>query len=104
MPSPFKDLKWKGTASRFKPTVDAATLLYYAEGFRETAPRAFKAFALCLYFGLRKAEADCLTWKQIDFELGKVRLRQLSIFSQNQSIQAGSAHSELNHLKGESLA
>ena len=89
LPSPFKDLKWKGTAIRFKPTVDAATLLYYAErDLEKQHPEQFKAFALCLYFGLRKAEADCLTWKQVDFELEKVRIETTEYF------QPKSEHSE----------
>ena len=81
LPSPFKNLKWKGTTIRFEPSVDAETLLHYAEQeLEEQHPEQFKAFALCLYFGLRKAEADCLTWEQVDLEHCKVRIETTKYF------------------------
>jgi integrase len=87
LPSPFEGLKWKGTARRFKPSVDAPSLLHWAEdALKEkdaSKPESeqFKAFTLCLFLGLRKREADCLTWEQIDFESGKVRIKTTDYFS-----------------------
>lgn len=81
LPSPFEGLKWKQTARRFEPTVDAPTLLYWAqEELEKKKPEQFKALTLCLFFGLRKREADCLTWKQIDFERGKVKIETTEHF------------------------
>ena len=65
--NPFDVLTWKQTAKKFKPTVDAPTLLYYAvEELEKEKPELFKAFVLCVFFGLRKGEADCMTWAQVD--------------------------------------
>ncbi len=81
LPSPFEGLKWKATVKRFQPTVDAVTLLYWAEEeLREQEPEQFKAFTLCLFLGLRRKEADCLAWGQIDFERGKVRIETTEHF------------------------
>jgi integrase len=79
--SPFDGLKWKQTAKRFKPTVDAPTLLYWAvEELDKQKPELFKAFILCLYLGLRKGEADCLAWEQIDFEGKRLRIETTKHF------------------------
>ena len=86
LPSPFEGLKWKQTARRFQPSVDAPTLLYWAEQeLKEQYPskpesEQFKALVLCLFLGLRKREADCLTWQQIDFDAGKVRIETTEHF------------------------
>jgi integrase len=81
LPSPFEGLKWKQTARRFQPSVDAPTLLFWAEEELEGKnPEQFKAFALCLFLGLRKREADCLTWQQVDFGAGKVRIETTEHF------------------------
>ena len=81
LPSPFEGLKWKQTTRRFQPSVDASTLLFWAEDELEEAyPEQFKAFALCLFLGLRKREADCLTWLQVDFDAGKVRIETTEHF------------------------
>ena len=64
-----------------------ASLLHWAEdALKEkdaSKPESeqFKAFTLCLFLGLRKREADCLTWEQIDFESGKVRIKTTDYFS-----------------------
>lgn len=83
LPSPFEGQKWKQTTKGFKPTVGGATLLYWAEQELrgvEGKGEEFKAFMLCLFLGLRKREADCLTWQQIDFEKGKVRIETTEYF------------------------
>ncbi len=65
--NPFDVLTWKQNAKKFKPTVDAPTLLYYAvEELEKANPELFRAFVLCVFFGLRKGEADCMTWSQVD--------------------------------------
>ena len=86
LPIPYEGLKWKGTARRFQPSVDAPTLLYWAEQeLKEQDPskpesEQFKALTLCLFLGLRKKEADCLTWQQIDFNASKVRIETTEHF------------------------
>lgn len=81
LPSPFEGLKWKQTARRFQPNVDAPTLLYWAqEELERKNPEQFKALTLCLFLGLRKKEADCLTWQQVDFDAGKVRIETTEHF------------------------
>jgi integrase len=79
--SPFEGLKWKQTAKRFEPSVDAQSLLYFAEEELEKAkPEQYKALVLCLFLGLRKREADCLTWQQIDFEASKLKIETTEHF------------------------
>ena len=81
LPSPFEGLKWKQTTRRFQPTVDAPTLLYFAQKeLKEKESEQYKALVLCLFLGLRKREVDCLTWKQIDFEAGKVKIESTAYF------------------------
>ena len=83
LPSPFDGLKWKQTAKRFQPSVEAPALLYWAEQElkgKEALKEEFIAFALCLFLGLRKGEADCLTWEQIDFENARVKIETTAYF------------------------
>lgn len=81
LPSPFEGLKWKQTTRRFQPTVDAPTLLFWAEEeLAQEHKEQFRALTLCLFLGLRKREADCLTWEQVDFEAGKVRIETTEYF------------------------
>ena len=81
LPSPFEGIKWKQTTRRFQPTIDAPTLLYFAqEELQKQEPEQFKALVLCLFLGLRKREADCLTWQQIDFDVSKVRIETTEHF------------------------
>jgi integrase len=84
LPNPFAGLKWKQTAKRFQPSVEAPTLLYWAEQElkdKEDRREELKAFMLCLFLGLRKREADCLTWQQIDFEASKLKIQTTEFFT-----------------------
>jgi len=47
----------------------------------EAKREQWKAFALLMLAGLRRAEADCLTWKQIDLEAGQLRIETTAYFS-----------------------
>jgi hypothetical protein len=40
------------------------------EELREDYPQLYLAMFLCLWAGLRRKEADLLTWEQIDFAQG----------------------------------
>lgn len=81
MESPFAGIKWKQTTRRFKPTVDAQSLLFFAmEELQKKEVEQFKAFYLCVFLGLRRAEADCLTWEQIDFDGGVVKIEPTEYF------------------------
>ena len=40
----------------------------------------YLAFCLCLYGGLRRKEADLLTWEQIDLEHGRIQIRRTKYF------------------------
>ncbi len=69
------------STSRFKPDVSAEWLFATARTDLEAkAPEVFKALALCLLAGLRRAEADCLTWGQMDLEGGSIRIETTEHF------------------------
>lgn len=77
---PLSSAKWKMTVRRFRPSVTPEALTVAAKSGLEEQPEAYKALILCLYLGLRKAEADCLTWKQINFKTGVVSIRETKYF------------------------
>lgn len=80
-PNPFKDLKWKQTTKRFKPQIDASALLFLAKDELEKDYfEQYKALTLCLFLGLRRSEADCLTWDQVDFSTQKVTIDNTDYF------------------------
>lgn len=54
-----------------KPKINAA----------EAKREQWKALSLLLLAGLRRAEADTLTWKQIDLEAGQLRIERTPYFS-----------------------
>lgn len=81
LPSPFEGLKWKQTTRKFQPSVEAPHLLYWADKELEKQElEQYKALALCLFLGLRRREADCLTWAQIDFEAAKLKIETTDYF------------------------
>jgi integrase len=78
---PFSSAHWKMTVRRYCPPVTPQVLTLRAkEKLKEQHPETYKAFILCLYLGLRKSEADCLTWKQINFETAVVSIRETEHF------------------------
>jgi integrase len=43
-------------------------------------PQQYLALFLCLWAGLRRKEADLLTWSQIDFRAGQIHVRRTEYF------------------------
>jgi len=79
---PFEGVPVSKLKSRFRPEVSAEWL--FNAGTADLAkdrPEEFKALVLCLLAGLRRAEADTLTWPQIDLEEGKVSVRTTEFFA-----------------------
>lgn len=80
--NPFSGFKWKQTARRFQPSTKAGELIYKAKQELEQAyPEAHKALVLCMFFGLRRSEADCLTWEQVLTQEKKIRIETTPYFS-----------------------
>jgi len=81
-PSPFSGVKLKDPgAQRYHSEVSAEWLLTCAEReLREQHPQQYFALFLCLWAGLRRKEADLLTWEQIDFGQGQIQIRRTSYF------------------------
>jgi len=66
-PLPFAGVTVGGSTKRFSERINAAHLFANARAELETAkPEVFRAFALCILAGLRRSEADRLTWAQVD--------------------------------------
>jgi len=64
-------------AQRYHSEVNAEWLLTCAEReLRTQHPQQFLALFLCLWAGLRRKEADLLTWEQIDFKQGQIHIRR----------------------------
>ena len=68
-PNPFAGVKLKDPgAQRYHSEVSAEWLLTCAEReLRSDHPQQYLALFLCIWAGLRRKEADLLTWEQIDF-------------------------------------
>jgi len=81
-PSPFAGVKLKDPGpQRYQSAVNAEWLLTCAEReLRKQHPQQFLALTLCLWAGLRRKEADTLTWAQIDFEAGQIQIRRTEHF------------------------
>jgi integrase len=82
-PNPFVGVKLKDPGpQRYHSEVDPIWLLACADRDLKTKERSqeYLALSLCLWAGLRRKEADLLTWKQIDFENGKVCVRRTEHF------------------------
>ena len=81
LPSPFDGFKWKLDVRPHKETVSASDLLGLAErDLKKSEPEQYRALILCLFLGLRKKEADCLTWAQIDTVKSEVSIRSTDYF------------------------
>lgn len=77
-PHPFEGVKLKDPgAQRYHSEIDPMWLLGCAEReLRVERPQEYLALSLCLWAGLRRREADLLTWSQIDFESGQIHVRR----------------------------
>ncbi len=78
-PLPFVgvELPKKGNTA-YQSKIDAPKLIEAAR--RELTGEPFKVFTLGLLCGLRKREIDLLTWGQVDFEKGVVRIERTEYF------------------------
>jgi len=81
--NPFAGVKLKDPgAQRYRSDIDPVWLLACAErDLRDKKrPQEFLALSLCLWGGLRRKEADLLTWAQIDLEAGQIHIRRTPYF------------------------
>lgn len=81
-PNPFAGVKLRDPGpQRYHSGVSAEWLLAKAnEELREPHPQQFLALFLCLWAGLRRKEADLLTWEQVDFQAGTIHVRRTAFF------------------------
>lgn len=80
--NPFSGVKVKDPGpQRYHSDVNLELLLACAEReLREKHPQEYLALVLCLWGGLRRKEADTLTWVQIDFATGQIHIRRTEHF------------------------
>lgn len=81
-PNPFAGVKLKDPgAQRYHSDVNPEWLLMCAERERRAAhPQQYLALFLCLWAGLRRKEADLLTWQQVDLKQGQIHIRRTAYF------------------------
>ena len=81
-PSPFAGVKLKDPGpQRYHSAVNPEWLLICAESeLRQQHAQQYLALVLCLWGGLRRKEADTLTWAQIDFAAGQIHIRRTEYF------------------------
>ncbi len=81
-PLPFDGVGFHESQSmRYQSKIDAGALLAAArEELAASQPEAFKAFVLALCCGLRRNELDKLTWRQVDFDKGVIRIETTRFF------------------------
>ena len=80
---PFDDerFRWKASTKRYVQSVEPKKLIALADDeLPEDKPEVYTALLLCLLCGLRRAEADCLTWKQVDLSVGTIHIKETSYF------------------------
>jgi len=80
--NPFKGAKLKDPGpQRYHSEINPEWLLACAEReLRPYQPQQYLALFLCLWAGLRRREADLLTWEQIDFAQGQIYIRRTAHF------------------------
>jgi integrase len=80
--NPFDGVKLKDPGpQRYHSEVNPEWLLACAaRELRQTHPQQYLALFLCLWAGLRRKEADLLTWEQIDFKQGEIHVRRTPYF------------------------
>jgi integrase len=79
-----KPFKSGAGSMRYRSRIDPAALLYAARdelGGSDGRREEWKAFLLAFLCGLRKAEIDTLTWSQIDFTRGVIRIERTAHFA-----------------------
>ena len=80
--NPFAGVKLKDPGpQRYHSEINPEWLLACAQReLREQEPQHYLALFLCLWAGLRRKEADLLTWEQIDFKQGQIHIRRTAHF------------------------
>lgn len=80
--NPFAGVKLKDPGpQRYHSEINPEWLLICAtRELREEHPQQFLALFLCLWAGLRRKEADLLTWEQADFRQGCIHVRRTAHF------------------------
>jgi integrase len=80
-PLPFAGVTVGGSTKRFAEKIDPVKLLASARADLETShPEQFRAFSLCIMAGLRRSEADRLTWAQIDLAGATLTIERTEYF------------------------
>jgi integrase len=91
-PLPFAGVELLPEGSmRYTSRVNIGTLVAAAGAELRDAGRIeeWKAFLLCLFAGLRRAEVDCLLWKQVDFEKQAVSIQETWAFHPKTATSCG---------------
>lgn len=80
--NPFAGVKLKDPGpQRYHSEINPDWLLAAAASeLQKKEPQQFLALFLCLWAGLRRREADLLTWAQIDFKQGQIHVRRTAHF------------------------
>jgi len=80
--NPFAGVKLKDPGpQRYHSEINPEWLLACAgDELRQDQPQQYLALFLCLWAGLRRKEADLLTWAQIDFQDGLIHIRRTVYF------------------------
>jgi len=81
-PNPFEGVKVRDPGpQRYHSDVNPEWLLACADRELRTAqPQVYLGLHLCLWAGLRRKEADTLTWSQVDLESGTLHVRRTPYF------------------------
>lgn len=81
-PNPFAGVKLKDPGpQRYHSSIDPAWLLACADReLRLREAEQYLGLTLCLWAGLRRKEADLLTWEQVDLAHGQIEIRRTAYF------------------------
>ncbi len=81
-PNPFAGLKLRDPGpQRYRSEISPEWLLTRADvELREAHPQQYLALVLCLWAGLRRKEADLLTWQQVDAQQRQIHIRRTEHF------------------------
>ncbi len=81
-PNPFSGVKLKDPGpQRYHSDINPEWLLACAgRELRQDHPQQYLALFLCLCAGLRRKEADLLTWAQVDLAEGTLHVRRTAYF------------------------
>lgn len=88
---PFDGIqKEKEPSRRYRSRIDAGSILGDAQTeLARSDPEAFKLLLLCLVCGLRRSEADMLTWDAFDFSKGRLHIEATEYMTLKSADSAG---------------